>query len=946
MKKLLFLLLIFLVSLSASAQRFPIRVIPRVNPPVPVNFYNYADGSTLNSPLGVRLLLGDLGISNRQIRLKVYFQGNGINFQGADNVVGATPLFIDGGTPLILSNASLAPYFELQNLRGISPRTYGQTIPEGSYQFCFEVYDVIRGIQLSAKTCATTFIFKNEPPILNLPLNKSNIAPRAVDNIVFQWSPRHINVSNVVYEFSLVEIWDNHVDPQTAFLSSPPVFQTTTRATSFVYGPGQPQLLGDKRYAWQVQAKSLKGAEEIGLFKNKGNSEIFWFSKTEPCDRPTNVYGEPKGLSKMNVFWDEDPTVYSEYMIAYREKGRKNSRWFTKRTNAGWATVWDLKPNTTYEYKVRGKCRFQYSAYTRPKELTTAAAEDQSANYNCGIVPDIVAITNREGHPNLLIGDRITAGDFVITITDITSEANGVISGSGFVRIPYFEMARFGVVFNDILINTDYQLAEGEIVTLYDPLFGEGTELLVDIPITEWLETFGEAVGGLVNDIKEAVDIEVITNTYIAQVQEILDDPNNGLSEEDITKQQTFIDDKDKVRDAVKQVKEDFESGKNDEVIKENLASNFAGSQSRETVDTSVAELVFDIEDQYEAATITKGTNSLIYLSPAGIPVQLPKAAKPRFLQKNSLKVAKGVLSGFTLGDEIYNGYFSGDTFRGYKTEKGVKAYEFTEIQGSNSINVVLGLETEYFDCGIIFIEGEYAWGSLNNTGIGALLRGTQIQFKGQSKGLSVLSVNYNSCLPDVSRIAFDKYVFGKHNFFNNNGFLRVSTDSSGGISYIYSVSDSEGAINHFQYNPSKGQWYLFTEPPFDCLSCDLDKMFASLYDPSGIGHFALDAAGMVPVFGEGFDVVNGIWYTIEGDGVNATISFASTIPLVYLTSAKYIGKIVKLADGSYSVVKFGGKSTKDFLENIKRIDLDADGLILLCHLMFCSSYFDLLEVG
>ena len=73
--------------------------------------------------------------------------------------------------------------------------------------------------------------------------------------------------------------------------------------------------------------------------------------------------------------------------------------------------------------------------------------------------------------------------------------------------------------------------------------------------------------------------------------------------------------------------------------------------------------------------------------------------------------------------------------------------------------------------------------------------------------------------------------------------------------------------------------------------------------------------------------MVNGIWYTIEGDGVNATISFASTIPLVYLTSAKYIGKIVKLADGSYSVVKFGGKSTKEFLENIQRIDLDADGL-------------------
>ncbi len=108
-------------------------------------------------------MLTNFGISNRQIRLKVYFQGNGINFQGTDNVVGATPLFIDGGVPLILNNATLAFYFELQNLRGISPRTYGQTIAEGSYQFCFEVFDVVRGIQLSAKICVTTFIFKNEP---------------------------------------------------------------------------------------------------------------------------------------------------------------------------------------------------------------------------------------------------------------------------------------------------------------------------------------------------------------------------------------------------------------------------------------------------------------------------------------------------------------------------------------------------------------------------------------------------------------------------------------------------------------------------------------------------------------------------------------------------------------------------------------------------------------
>ncbi|GAA4272492.1 fibronectin type III domain-containing protein [Aquimarina gracilis] len=492
MKKFLLTLVLVVCSVQLSlAQRFPVTVVPQVNPPAPVNFHNYADATTINSPLQVQLLLSDISVSNLQVRLKVSFEGNGISFESRDLVVGAQPLFIDGGSPLTLRNTDLGPYFEFQNLQGINANLYGQTIPEGSYQFCFEVFEFVTGNRLSSKTCATTYIFKNEPPILNLPLDGINMEPQAVDNIVFQWTPRHINVSNVEYELSIVEIWDDGVDPQTAFLSSPPIFQTTTRANSFVYGPAQPQLLNDKRYAWQVQAKALQGAEEIGLFKNEGKSEIFWFSKVEPCETPFNVSAEPKGISKMNVYWDEDPTIYTEYTIAYREADRENARWFTMRTNSGWATVWDLKPGTTYEYKVKGKCKYQYSEYTQPQTITTETAQDETANYNCGIVPDEIAITNREPVANILVGDRITAGDFVITITDIESESNGRITGVGYVRVPYFELARFAVRFNGILINTDYQLAEGEIVTLYDPKFGADAQMTVDIDTN-----IGEAVTG------------------------------------------------------------------------------------------------------------------------------------------------------------------------------------------------------------------------------------------------------------------------------------------------------------------------------------------------------------------------------------------------------------------------------------------------------------------
>lgn len=482
-RKLLFASFLLVFLNSVFAQQFPVSIIPRVNAPAPVNFYNYADETTLNSPITVQIFLNDLTISNRQIRLKTYFQGGNINFSSRDFVIGAQDLFLEGGIPLTLKNTELAPYYKLENIQGISSSVYGQTIPEGSYNFCFEVYDYISGAKLSAKKCAVVFIFKNEPPILNIPFTGTNIEPKDFENIMFQWTPRHINVTNVEYEFSIVEIWDKNVDPQTAFLSQAPIYEETTRRTSLIYGPDKPLLLSGRRYAWRVKAKALQGLEEIGLFKNQGYSEVFWFSRTASCQVPENISAEPKGTSKINVFWEQEPTIYSEYIIAYRESGKANANWFTKRTNSSWATIWDLKPGTTYEYKVKGKCTYQFSEYSDLQYVTTDLVQNEDANYNCGIVPDAIAISNRNPHTGLNVGDDITAGDFKVTITEIQSQSNGRLTGRGFVAIPYLKFAKFGVSFSNILINTENQLAEGEIVTLYDPEFGEGASMTVDVDV-------------------------------------------------------------------------------------------------------------------------------------------------------------------------------------------------------------------------------------------------------------------------------------------------------------------------------------------------------------------------------------------------------------------------------------------------------------------------------
>ncbi|WP_431167040.1 fibronectin type III domain-containing protein [Tenacibaculum halocynthiae] len=503
-------LIFTLFSLVANlySQQYPVTIVPRVSAPAPVNFYNYADETSLNSPITVQIFLNDITVSNRQIRLRTYFEGGNIQFRSKDFVLGAENLYLEGGVPLTLRNQELAPYYKYENIEGINTATYAQTIPEGSYNFCFEVYDYLSGAKLSSKKCATVFIFKNEPPILNLPFNKANIEPQDFENIVFQWTPRHINVSNVEYEFALVEVWDNHIDPRTAFLSQAPIYETTTRTTTLVYGPDKPLLLPGKRYAWRVRAKALQGLEEIGLFKNQGYSEVFWFSRTAPCQVPEDVNAEAKGTSKINVFWNQDPTIHSEFIIAYREADKQDAHWFTKRTNSGWATIWGLKPGTTYEYKVKGKCAYQYSEYSDLQRVSTDIIQNEDANYQCGIVPDAVAISNREPHPGLNIGDQITAGDFKVTITEMQSQSNGVVSGKGFVAIPYLKFAKFGVTFSNILVNSSNQLAEGEIVTLYDPEFGEGASMTVDVDVN-----ISEGVNGDNGVLEDSVTVDFIVDS-------------------------------------------------------------------------------------------------------------------------------------------------------------------------------------------------------------------------------------------------------------------------------------------------------------------------------------------------------------------------------------------------------------------------------------------------
>ncbi len=508
------LLLIGLLSPFWTQAQLPVRATPQMIPPYSVKLSDYA---TANSErLILNLVLGDANEFNRQVILKLYIEGNtGFSARSADMVIGANPITLDGGIPRRLSNIDLRPYFQLENLVGISPAQYSQPMPSGLYQFCFEVYDYLSGQLISDRGCATAYIVLNDPPFLNLPTRGESIAFKEPQNIIFTWTPRHINATNVQYEFTLAEIWDTNIDPQAAFLASRPIYQTTTRSNTLLYGPGETPLLPDKTYAWRVRTLVTDGVSELSLFKNNGYSEIYHFYYTKQCDEPQYILAESSSYSAATVYWQQGD--FERYKVQYRKKNGDNTNWYVVNAYNEQAKIQGLEENTTYEYRVGGKCGENGGyVYSRIFEFTTTTRGGQ--DFTCGVTP-VIDIANQEPLPDLGINEVFTAGEFPVTVKRVEGQ-DGVFSGWGYITVPYLSDTRIRISFDNIKINNDYQLIDGILITDYDPNWSGMDDVGDEI----------EALLSLGNAIIEALNLDIssttrdrvnqIVNSIVSQIQQ------------------------------------------------------------------------------------------------------------------------------------------------------------------------------------------------------------------------------------------------------------------------------------------------------------------------------------------------------------------------------------------------------------------------------------------
>ena len=526
-----YIFLFLLTTWQLIAQTYPVQVVPVLTPPYSSKIADYAN--PMANKVQLQLITTDLSVQNRPVQLYVEIKGNGLTAASAPVLSGVSPLRISGGEILRLTNAELASYFQLRNLQGITSQQYASALPDGMYSFCFRVKDVLSGRWLSQSHCAIAYLMLNDPPILNIPSDNEQVAVTDFQNIIFSWTPRQINATNVTYSFELREILDPTLDPRFAFEVSRRILkEDDLRMTTFVYDVSKPNLIPGRRYAWRVRAISTGGLAENSVFKNNGYSEVHSFVYAVNCSKPLFLLSQQQGKNRTKLLW-QGHTLHQKYHIQYRKKGVANAQWFEASTRNTQTLITDLEAGE-YEFRVGATCETERyginPSYVYSDIQTFKIEKTQSTTesaYNCGIVPKI-AITNQKPLGSLVTNEVFVAGDFSVTILEVSGN-NGIFSGKGFIKVPYLNDTKLAVEFENIKINADYQLTDGIVKTTYDSDWKGVQEIKSLNEVINNLKTIFKKKKLTEEDVKSLQELRKQWDFYLSNANGI------GISEEDKT---------------------------------------------------------------------------------------------------------------------------------------------------------------------------------------------------------------------------------------------------------------------------------------------------------------------------------------------------------------------------------------------------------------------------
>lgn len=303
----------------AQVNSYPVTGIVKVALPASISFEEYVNPIT--SPIDLGISLNDQRFPVRSVFLSLRIEGPAGTVVSFANRV--SHQLISGYNPI--PKAVVAACFSPDNLSNLPPAYLDKAMPAGIYTFSFRVIDALTGAALSLPiSSAPVWIEASDPPVPVQPANYSALPASQVQNVIFQWLPRHTFNPNLEYELTLTELPATNRgvgNIQNVFLSQPPIVKTTTTQTNLLYDAKYPPLRQGAMYAWRVQVKPKFGVApgKVSTFLYDGYSEVYSFlydnieTKLNP---PTNLQvAYSPDFYKMNSNWNGEDN-HIKYIVS------------------------------------------------------------------------------------------------------------------------------------------------------------------------------------------------------------------------------------------------------------------------------------------------------------------------------------------------------------------------------------------------------------------------------------------------------------------------------------------------------------------------------------------------------------------------------------------------------------------------------------------------------
>ncbi|HOO85643.1 MAG TPA: fibronectin type III domain-containing protein, partial [Prolixibacteraceae bacterium] len=503
------LLCMFLCSIGASAQIFPVTLNVSGNYNFSGSMADLANGSVGN--FTAHLTMNDLVVSNRDVYLKINIRGGGIDATSNPNWMLNTPVNISGGETVALSSLDLKEYFSYDNLVGISPNRYNAMLPEGTYTITFEVFDYNNpNVPISNRVFFNFTISHGLPPEIVFP---TAAAGELSSNFIFmRWTPAMAYGYNITYQIEYLVDEEKNTDPLAFFHNY--MYNTelieNINSTSYNLDLGSLPITGNSgRVIFRVRAlaTTFTDGQSVSVIQNDGYSQIAWFDFNDGsiagfCAEITSVSIDPKksGTNFSTVVWQVESEVEcQQYTLSYRPANQPDITPYTfESTELKSQKVEGLEPGQSYLFTVTANCPAQLSSAS----VTYEQPEPQQQVTNCGEITafDPLNIEN-------LLTNELKAGD-VIYINNLPVVIEALTNGpeakdqayftaveklypkigekpaeyyenkkthTGYGRItflmPLFQdkTPGVGVVFKDVYIDKNMQMLSGYAETIYKP---------------------------------------------------------------------------------------------------------------------------------------------------------------------------------------------------------------------------------------------------------------------------------------------------------------------------------------------------------------------------------------------------------------------------------------------------------------------------------------------